>query len=59
MCEQINVRKPIKVDDECYLTTTGRYVDRKEARDIAYEAGQLPKSYQYDILYPNDEIKIV
>ena len=59
MCEQISVRKPIKVDSECYLTNTGRYVDRREARDIAYTAGQLPKSYQYDILYPNDEIKMV
>lgn len=53
IAEEIWAKRPVKVDKECYLTNCGRYVDSKEAKDIAYAAGQLPKSYPYDVLYPN------
>ncbi len=37
-----------------FLTTDGKFVDRKQAMDIAIEAGQVGKSLQGTSLYSED-----
>lgn len=48
--------KPFELDfeDEGFLTSTGRFVDRKQAAKIAGEAGQLIVKYVPDELRSED-----
>lgn len=39
-------------DQQGFLTSTGRYVDRKEAAKIAFECGQIKKEIK--VLYSED-----
>jgi len=37
----VNVENPLKMDEQGFVTNTGRFVDRVEAANIAFKAGQI------------------
>ena len=39
-------KDPVPTDTHGFMTSAGRFVDRREARDVALAAGQIDKSWR-------------
>lgn len=44
-------KRNMKKEKQGFWTTNGRFVDRKKAKEIALNAGQISPNYDKDVLY--------
>ena len=48
------VKRNMDKEKQGFWTTNNRFVERKEAKEIALKAGQISSNYNKDILYSED-----